>query len=608
MGLIANFRSSPAPTEESLLLRVLIHGLFVVSAIGADVAGGTHFSLIGIPFTTIGAAWSWYRRHHAKHWLNISVSALSLVIIMMVFVPNFTREWQTNIAPGAEKLTSIAILLGILLILLQMGLSFHLYSRRILGYGIVSSTIAIAVAATLSKNISFLVLLVGFVAIAIPALMLDYRSRLQLKPLGIKQLPTPQQLPWQYLIQVAAGSIALGLMLAVFLPNFQTPKLSDSTPGVNEIQTLAEKYRSQDPNSPPQPTQPTKTQTPQLNPREVARNVLGQPGNNNYPDIIKQNNLQLPPEVSSQLTEFTQRVLTTSPQPLNSDFDRSAYIAEYLKQHHQDDLQQLDSTKLPPFDAQTIQKLIAQCPADPKDCKLVGQRQDLPIVYTSMLRSIAIPSRLKTGDKLDEIDPTTRTYPRSLQQPQSQSEVYFPNWGWFPLDPTPDRPLLNPTPAQLAQLQQNLSPDPQLSPPSTSEPSPRTPADSPAPQPSWNPDPVILRIAITAIALSGGMIWYLWYQHQEQAKLSKLPAVEQIYQLMLRNLGDRGLTKLPTQTQLEYANSASKIYQPQIAKVILEISQIYTTWRYGKQKIDIKQLAKKLQYLQHLQQLAKKRG
>ena len=77
---------------------------------------------------------------------------------------------------------------------------------------------------------------------------------------------------------------------------------------------------------------------------------------------------------------------------------------------------------------------------------------------------------------------------------------------------------------------------------------------------------------------------------------------------MVKNLSDRGLAKHPAQTQLEYANSASKTYHPQIAKVILEISQTYTTWRYGKQKIDIKQLAKKLQYLRHLQQLAAKKS
>ncbi len=602
---LPNFTTPPAPIEASLLLRVLIQGLLIVSTIGTDLAGGIHFSAIAIPFTTVGAAWSWHRRHYAKHWLNIAVSIFSLGILMVIFVPMFTREWQTIIATGVEQSTSIALLLGILLVLLQMGLSFHLYSRRILGYAIATSIVLIGVAASLSKNIGFLVLLAGFMAIAIPTLMLDYRSRLRLKPLGIDSIPTPQELPWKYLSQLAASSIILGLMLAVFLPNFHAPSLTDKPPGIDNLQTLAEQYRPQT------PSQPTSTPAPpQLNPQELARNVLGQTGNNNYPDIIKQNNLQLPPEVTKELNQFTQKVLATSPQPLNSDFDKSTYLAEYLKQHHQDDLQ--DPSQQPPIEAKTIQKLIAKCPAELKDCKLVGNRQDLPIVYTSMLRSIGIPARLKMGDKPGEIDPNTQMYSRPPGQAQSQTEVYFPNWGWFPLDSTPDRPVINPTPSQLAQLQQNLPPAPQASPPSISEHTlhtPTTPPISPTPavQPSWNPDPVILRIIITAIGLCGGIAWYLWYQQQQLAKLAKLPPVEQIYQMMVKNLSDRGLTKHPAQTQLEYANSASKTYHPQIAKVVLEISQVYTAWRYGKQKIDIKQLAKKLHQLQQLQQLAAKK-
>ena len=136
-------------------------------------------------------------------------------------------------------------------------------------------------------------------------------------------------------------------------------------------------------------------------------------------------------------------------------------------------------------------------------------------------------------------------YQRPPEQAQNQTEVYFPNWGWMGLDSTPDQPLLNPDPRQLAQLQQQ--------------------------------------------------------------QLAHLPPVEQIYRSMLANLSKQGLSKRPAQTQLEYADSASKIYHPQIAKVVWEISQLYTAWRYGKQKIDIKQLAKKLQDLQHLQQLAAQR-
>jgi hypothetical protein len=77
---------------------------------------------------------------------------------------------------------------------------------------------------------------------------------------------------------------------------------------------------------------------------------------------------------------------------------------------------------------------------------------------------------------------------------------------------------------------------------------------------------------------------------------------------MLTNLSKQGLTKHPAQTQLEYAQTARDRYPTAIARTIWEISQLYTAWRYGKQRINIQQLAKKYQYLQHLQTGEREKG
>jgi transglutaminase-like putative cysteine protease len=660
--ILPNFSTSPSPIEESLLLRILVLGIFAISVISTDLAAGTHYSWVSIPCATVGAAWSWHRRHYAKHWLNIAVSIASLAILIGLIVPILFRDMQIGmanyaagldlVAPQLKTSMSIGLALGMLMVGLQIGLSFNLYSRKVLGYCLLISVVLMGVTASLSRNISFLILLCGFVAIGIPGLMLDYRSRLALKPIGIqsritaKQLPY-QYLPWKYLSQLAAISIGLGLMLAVFLPNFHLPDLSFKPSGLDNLQTLAQKYHNSQPAPQSPSAQDSSSQQPQLSAREMASKLLGQPGNNNYPDTIKQDHLQVPPEIASQLQQFTQQILATSPQPLNSDYDRAAYLGEYLKQHHQSDPQQLDPAKLPSVDTKLVQQLIVKCPPELKDCQLTGNKQDVSVVYTSMLRSIGIPARLKTGDKLAEFDPHTQMYQRPPADAQSQTEVYFPNWGWMGLDATPvgeasleeNQPLLNPDPRQLAQLQQqsqNLppsaqpapTPTPQSSPanstpqPSPGNSTPQTAPDNPAsspnrstptdPQspfelPKWEPDPVILRIIVAVIAICGGMAWYLRYQRQQQQQLAHLPPVEQIYRSMLANLSKQGLSKRPAQTQLEYASSASKIYHPQIAKVVWEISQLYTAWRYGNQKIDVKQLAKKLQYLQQLQQLAAQR-
>jgi TgpA N-terminal domain/Transglutaminase-like superfamily len=671
--VLPNFTVAPSSIEESLLFRVLVQGLFTIGSVSADLAVGTHYSQVAIPITAAGAAWSWYRRHHSKHWLNTIVSVASIAFLIGALVPTLLKEVQIGIDGAATSVkfqAAIALGLQMLLVDLQIGLSFHLYGRKVLGYCVAISGLLMAIAAYLSQSLGFIILLGAFVALVIPTLMLDYRSRLALKPVGISPIPTKQllpyrHLPWKYLSQLAAIALGIGLMLAVFLPNFHFPHLSLQLPGQmdeitalqNRMHDLAQQSQRGSPPTSPSPT------AQQLSVGEMASKLLGQPGNNNYPDLIKQDNLQLPPEIASKLQQFTNQILATAPQPLNSDYDRAAYLADYLKQHHQVDPQQSDPANLPSVDAKSIQQIITKCPPERQNCPIVvATDRDLPVVYTSMLRSIGIPARLKTGDKPSELDPKTQMYARPPAASQSQTEVYFPNWGWFGLDSTPDRPLLNPDARQLAQLQQqvqtkplsfadpasspqptpNIQPTPSPSPggnnypgqsspsvPSPNTPSPTfpfpntsslftpnsnnapsnpTPSKPPFELPKWEPDLLILKIIVVAICIGIGIAWYLSKQKQQQQQLAGLPPVERIYRSMLTELSKQGSFKRPTQTQLEYADSTSKIYHPQIAKVVREISQSYTAWRYGKQKTDVKELTKKLQFLQHLQQLAAQRA
>jgi Domain of unknown function (DUF4129)/Transglutaminase-like superfamily len=606
-----NFTINRSTIEESLLFRVLVYGMMVVSTMAIDLVGKTHYGWVAIPMMSIGTFWSWYRRHHFKHWLNWLVSAIMLAISIGWLIPILVRDLQVGIEraeSGLRTTISISLALGLISVVLLMGLSFHLYHRRFLGYGMTMSLISIGVVASLSENLSFLLLLSGFMAIGIPALMLDYRSRINLRPIGITNFPNLEQpsyqhLPWQYLTKLAGMAIGIGLIISLFLPNYHFPDLSFQPEELEKLTALAPKQDPQTANTP----------QPQIDPSKLAAKVLGKPENKNYPDSIKSDNLQLSPAIAAQLQDFTKQILTTSPQPLGSDYDRAAYLGEYLKQHHQDSPQE---SNLPSIDPQLIEKLIDSCNSEPKTCKLVGDKQNLPIVYTSMLRSIDIPARLKTGDKLAEFDPKTQTYLPPPESIESQTEVYFPNWGWFNLDPTPDRPLVNLDDRQIAELQQQsqqLPPSPSPSTPSN-QPTPNQPTPTPTTQttppsklPKWESDPTIVKTILISIAICGGIIWYLFYRHRQKQYLATLAPVEQIYRSMVANLSKGGLKKHPAQTQLEYAQSSNNIYHPQIVKVTQEISQLYTAWRYGNQQIDVKQLAKKLRYLEHLQQLAVKK-
>jgi TgpA N-terminal domain/Transglutaminase-like superfamily len=652
---LPNFSVPPSPIEESLLFRVLVQVLFTIGVISADLAVGTHYARVAIPITTAGAVWSWHRRQSSWHWLNMGVLVAVVAILFVGIFPIIISEIKPivdNAELAVQQKVMLVLVVETLAVAIQMGLSFHLYGRNVLGYGIVISTLLMAIAAYLSHSISFLILLCGFVAIAIPTLMLDYRSRIALKPIGISAIPTREllpykHLPWKYLGRLAAISVGIGLMVAVMLPNFRLPNLSLQNPRLDRWQNLTQQAQNNLPSTPPPFNNTGSTNSDaavlQLSVGDMASQLLGQPGNNNYPDSIKQEQLQLPPEISGRLQQFTQKILATSQQPLGSDYARSAYLAEYLKQHHQADPQQIDPNNLPPINAKSIERIVAKCPPTRTDCPIVANSQDLPVLYTSMLRSIGIPARLKTGEKPLEIDPKTQMYPRPPAGDPSKTEVYFPNWGWFGLDSTPDRPLLNPDARQIAQLQQQVKTLPLTSPdlattptPPDSAPKPNLPSPNPSvtsgsnspfskfkpnhvpsiepsrslPQselPKWEPNPAILKLIVIVIVIAIAIAGYLAHQHrhkQQQQLLASLPPVERIYRSMLTSLSGKGLYKLPSQTQLEYANNTRKISHPQIAKVVWEISSAYIAWRYGKQKPNIRELEKKLHFLQHLQQLA----
>jgi Transglutaminase-like superfamily len=612
-----NFTLAPSTIEESLLFRVLVYGMMVFSTIAIDLVARTHYGIVAMPLMTIGSLWSWYRRDRLKHWLNWFVSLSILAISSGLLVPILVRDMQSQIdraAPDLKTPIAVELALGMMSVWLLMSLSWHLYNRRIFGYCMTISLVQIAIVASCAHNFSFLILLSGFMAIAIPALMLDYRSRINLTPIGMRDLPTAAELsyrniPWQYSIELAGISIGIGLIISLFLPNFRIPELSFQPEGSDKLSALAPKDRSPKLDLKSLSPAPNSSPLSPIDPAKIAPKLLGQPDNNNYPDSIKQDYLKLSPEISAQLQDFSHKILATAPQPLNSDYERAAYLGEYLKHHSQANSQ---AANLAPIDAKLIQQLISSCTADPKTCQLAGNKQDLPIVYTSMLRSIGIPSRLKTGTNEAKFDPQTQMYLRPSASLESQTEVYFPNWGWLDLDSTPDRSLLNLDDRQIAQMQQQLeqqstleSPAPILSPsPSNRSEIPNLATPTPSVDPKWEPDLKIVKIILIAIAICSVIAWYLWHQRRTKQQLSTLAPVERIYRSMVTNLSKGGVIKHATQTQLEYAESTNNIYHPQIVKAAKEISQLYTAWRYGKQTIDINQLSKKLQYLEHLQQLA----
>lgn len=214
----------PPEIEDSILLRVLVQaavavGIIALDVAAADVADPLWISVWAVPVSIIGAMWSWHRRRKRNVAVKFCIAIAMLIGLAAFFVKLLSSANDTRLA------------LAELLIWLQVFHSFDLPRRKDLGYSMVIGVILIGVSATLSQTLIFAPLLTLFFAIAVPVLILDYRSRLGLASPSFKKSGVdlaPQRLGVFLLI-----TVALGLLVFAFLPRlpgYQLRTFPVSTP------------------------------------------------------------------------------------------------------------------------------------------------------------------------------------------------------------------------------------------------------------------------------------------------------------------------------------------------------------------------------------------
>jgi transglutaminase-like putative cysteine protease len=207
-----NKQGSPLmEVEDSISLRVLVLALVITGIVATDIAGETKFSLWAIPVSVMGAMWS----HRSRRNPNVTVKfciAIGMLIALGAFFGRLIGELNDTRLGLAE-----------LLIQLQVLHSFDTPRRKDLGYSIVIGLILLGVAATLSQTLAFAPVLLLFLAIALPTLVLDYRSRLGLEKLKLKTQKVKEKrwsslLPFYFVL----FTLIVGLGLAIFavLPRF----------------------------------------------------------------------------------------------------------------------------------------------------------------------------------------------------------------------------------------------------------------------------------------------------------------------------------------------------------------------------------------------------
>ncbi len=314
-----------------------------------------------------------------------------------------------------------------------------------------------------------------------------------------------------------------------------------------------------------------------------------------YPKNIQQYYLQVPPQIAAKVRQQTLSILATSPNTLESAYEQTLYIAQYLKQHY-------------------------SIPTDPLALPFLSENEDLVEAFlfkhkggypdhfsttlTVMLRSINIPARLVAGFAPGEFNPFTGLYVVRNTDAYAMTEVYFPKFGWFTFDPIPGHPLIPPsieefqTFSVLRQFWKWVA---------GWLPSPVTGLLDRVFSAivSWLTRAIALVLALfskgwvgvltalilaTSLGFLGWLGWKQWRVWRYHRWLAKLPPMESLYQQMLRWAAQKGFRKHPAQTPLEYARVSHQQHSPATAEVIDEICQAYVRWRYGGQAANLKQL------------------
>jgi transglutaminase-like putative cysteine protease len=324
----------------------------------------------------------------------------------------------------------------------------------------------------------------------------------------------------------------------------------------------------------------------------------------NYPKPIPKYYLQIPTDISAKLQKYTQDLVDNAPQqqvskdsqPLTSNYAKALYLAQYLKQHYRIPQDPLGLARVP--DGEDLASwFLFRCEGKSTSCEPGGYADHFATTYTMMLRSIGIPARLVVGFDSGKFNPFTGFYEVSNTDAHALTEVYFPKYGWFAFDPIPGHPLTPPgvdedqTFSTLQQLWNWVA--------------------------GWLPSPVtawlaqiwsltlgwlVVGIAMffglfnqgwlgifmgsaiaIAVAFCGWWGWQQWQQWRHRQWLKQLSPVERVYQQMLANLVDRGSSKHPAQTPLEYAQLVQENRSSSTSILVTEISQAYTAWRYGEE-------------------------
>jgi transglutaminase-like putative cysteine protease len=294
----------------------------------------------------------------------------------------------------------------------------------------------------------------------------------------------------------------------------------------------------------------------------------------NYPTWVTDRYLKLPDTVTERTRELASRLAAGQPNP----FDTAVAVEEYVRST----IAYNENIDAPPANQDVV------------DYVLFESREGYCEYYASamavLLRAEGIPSRVVGGYFPAPYDPNEGGHLYREKNAHLWVEVFFPDYGWIPFEPTANRDRLD-YGDLTAPAQQPAAPTPVSTPPPVvAEPTPPPIVETPAQQPPLTPPDILsnpTRLATwiglalaTLVALGALAATAAWF-----AAFRGLSPVSSFYARSLRVGNWLGVPPRASLTPHEYAERVGRAV-PSAQGPARVVADLYTQERYAARRPD----------------------
>jgi transglutaminase-like putative cysteine protease len=187
-----------------------------------------------------------------------------------------------------------------------------------------------------------------------------------------------------------------------------------------------------------------------------------------YSDYIVSRYLELPESVTLRTSQLAEQIVADS--GATTPVDMAFAIQDYLRTNYE----YLLESSLAPDGQDIVDYFLFD--------RQIGRCDHFASSMIVMLRSLGVPARIVTGLAPAQYDEASSGYLYRAQDAHAWAEVYFPEFGWIPFEPTPSE-----SPIELTETfgEPNEMPDSQPTPPAEPAVEPET-----EPEPTAEPSPV----------------------------------------------------------------------------------------------------------------------